>query len=224
MEIELKTSDKVYKHIEDKIIRGIWTTGEKIDSENFLAEQLKVSRVSVRDAIGKLVALGLLEKKKGGGSYVKEVSPANFMDSFLPHIIFGKGNYAEILELRSTLDVLLVKLFIENADDLKMKKIKSIHDKMEKNLNDSENFYQYDMEFHRFIAENSGNDLIFNVYKMLLKIMQFQAKEEYFKLGLETRVKEHLQILKAILDRDIEIAQLYMKRHLERSIKDMKNI
>lgn len=220
----LKPSDKVYKYIEEKIINNYWKKGEKIESENRLAEELGVSRISVRDAISKLVALGLLEKKKGGGSYVREVSATNFMDSYLPHLILGQGNYLEILQLRSALDVLLIRLFIENSDEEKLYGIKLIHDKMEKSLNEPENFYQYDMDFHRFIASNSGNSLICNVYEMILKISERYAKEQYFKLELETRVKEHLQILKSILDKDIEIAQIYMKRHLERTMRDMKKI
>ncbi|MGL6114112.1 MAG: FadR/GntR family transcriptional regulator, partial [Cetobacterium sp.] len=53
MEIKEKASDKVFKYIESKIIQGIWKQGDRIDSENQLAEELKVSRVSVREAIGK---------------------------------------------------------------------------------------------------------------------------------------------------------------------------
>lgn len=221
MELKVTASDKVYKYIEEKIMGNHWKKGERIDSENQIADSMEVSRVSVRDAIGKLVALGLLEKKKGGGSYVKNSSPVDFMNSFIPHLMLGVGNYSEILQLRSALDVLLVKLFIENADKEMMESIKSIHDKMEKNIDNPEKFYEYDMEFHKYIAEHSGNNLIFNVYEMILKMMSYQAKTQYFELELENRVREHLQILKAILDRDIEISQIYMRRHLERTIKDL---
>lgn len=62
--IKEKASDKVFKYIEEKIVLGIWKEGNKIDSENQLAEELMVSRVSVREAIGKMVAMGILYKKK----------------------------------------------------------------------------------------------------------------------------------------------------------------
>ncbi|MGL5057854.1 MAG: FadR/GntR family transcriptional regulator [Fusobacteriaceae bacterium] len=70
-----KASDKVFEYIEEKIVKGIWKEGDKIESENQLAKELNVSRVSVREAISKMVAMGILLKKKGGGSFVKAKRP-----------------------------------------------------------------------------------------------------------------------------------------------------
>lgn len=222
-EIKEKTSDKVYRYIEEKIIRGEWKRGDRIDSENFLAEALGVSRVSVREAIGKLVAMGILEKKKGGGSFVREISSQSFLDTLIPHLMLGEGDYVEILQLRSALDVLAVKLFIENSDlDLK-KSLKSIHENMENSCDKPDEFYQFDMEFHKTIVQGAKNNLVKRVYDMILNIMDYHTKEQYLKLTLDKRVSEHRAILEAILNNDIEIAQIYMKRHLERSISDMKN-
>ncbi|MGL5544719.1 FadR/GntR family transcriptional regulator [Cetobacterium sp.] len=217
-----KASDKVFKYIEEKIVKGIWKEGDKIESENQLAIELNVSRVSVREAISKMVAMGILLKKKGGGSFVKGLTAINFMDNLIPFMILGDGDYIEILEMRSALDTVGVGLFIKNADDETIKEL----DKINKNLNEKDitpdKFFEQDMIFHRFIMKNCGNSLIYKTFEMLLNIMGYHAKEQYFKLPLKDRILEHDLITDAIKKKDLEIAQIYMKRHLERTIFDLK--
>lgn len=220
--IKEKASDKVFKYIEEKIVLGVWKEGDKIDSENQLAEELMVSRVSVREAIGKMVAMGILYKKKGGGSFVKKITPSSFMDNLIPFMILGEGDYIKILELRQALDVVGVGLFIQNATDEMLLHLKYINSKMNEENITPEEFFKQDMIFHKFILENCSNSLIYKVFEMLLNIMGYHAKEQYFKLPLKDRILEHNLITDAIEKRDIEIAQIYMKRHLERTMIDLK--
>ncbi|SJZ86804.1 transcriptional regulator, GntR family [Cetobacterium ceti] len=217
-----KPGDKVLKYLEEKIFQGFWKPGDKIDSENYLAELLGVSRVSVREAISKMVAMGLLIKKRGGGSYVKEITPVDYMDKLLPFLVLGDGDYIEILQLRMSLDVLGVKLFIENKDEYIINELKIIHKKLIENKNNPKEFFMEDMNFHKCIMKGSKNLLIYKVFEMIVQIMGYHAKEQYFQLPLINRIDEHNLILEAILNEDIEIAQIYMKRHLERTISDLK--
>lgn len=217
-----KPGDKVLNYLEEKLFQGLWKPGDKIDSENYLAELLGVSRVSVREAISKMVAMGLLIKKRGGGSYVKEITPVNYMDNLLPFLILGDGDYIEILQLRMSLDVLGVKLFIENKNETMIKELKIIHKKLVENENNPKEFFIEDMNFHKCIMKGSKNLLIYKIFEMIMQIMGYHAKEQYFQLPLINRIDEHKLILKAILNEDIEIAQIYMKRHLERTISDLK--
>lgn len=217
-----KASDKVFKYIEEKIVKGFWGEGDRIDSENQLAEELDVSRVSVREAIGRMVAMGILSKKKGGGSFVKSLTPSSFMDNLIPFMILGEGDYVEILEMRSALDVVGVGLFIKNATNEMIKELDNINKKMNIANIIPEEFFKQDMIFHKFIMKNCGNSLIYKAFEMILNIMGYHAKEQYFKLSLEERVLEHNLITEAIKKKDIEIAQIYMKRHLERTIFDLK--
>lgn len=217
-----KASDKVFKYIEEKIIKGVWKEGDKIESENQLAEGLDVSRVSVREAIGKMVAMGILYKKKGGGSFVKGLTPSCFMDNLIPFMILGEGDYIEILEMRSALDVVGVGLFIKNATDDVIEELNKINKKLNNKDITAEEFFEQDMIFHKFIMKNCGNSLINKTFEMILNIMGYHVKEQYFKLPLKERVLEHDLITEAIKKKDIEIAQIYMKRHLERTIFDLK--
>ena len=66
-----KLSDEIMERIESMLIDGTFLSGQKMPSERELALKFAVSRPSVREAIQKLEAKGLVERKQGGGTFVK---------------------------------------------------------------------------------------------------------------------------------------------------------
>ena len=83
-------TDSLYEHlckcIKKDIIQGNLMPGEKLPSENELTKAMGVSRITVREAIQKLVAINLVETHQGKGSFVKNVilDSALFQESFIP--------------------------------------------------------------------------------------------------------------------------------------------
>ena len=67
----ISANEQVYEYIKDAIINGEWKEGEKIPSETKLAETFEVNRLTVRMALKRLTALGVLETRTGDGTYVK---------------------------------------------------------------------------------------------------------------------------------------------------------
>lgn len=219
-----RTSDKVFKHIKERIIDKTWQPGDKITPELHLVEELGVSRMSVREAIEKLVALNILVKKRGGGTFVNEMSPTDYMDELIPMLMLGGVDYKQVLEFRSAIDVLAVKLFIERADKELFKALRECYEEMVASRDEDEKFFELDMNFHKIICQGSDNPLLHKVIGMIFSIMKGQSKEEYHKLTPDERIEEHGKILLAVEDGDVELAQLYMKRHLERSMKDLEKL
>lgn len=67
-----RLSDDIVDRLEGMILEGTLTSGQRLPAERVLAEQFGVSRPSLREAIQKLVAKGLLVSRQGGGNYVAE--------------------------------------------------------------------------------------------------------------------------------------------------------
>ena len=67
-----KISDVIMAQLEQMILEGSLQPGQKLPPERELAIQFEVSRPSLREAIQKLEAKGLLMRRQGGGTYVKE--------------------------------------------------------------------------------------------------------------------------------------------------------
>ena len=83
-----RISDVVFNKIKAKIISGEWTSGMKIMSEPQLVKELGISRVSVREAIEKMVALNVLTKKHGGGTFVSELNASVYLNSLIALLFY----------------------------------------------------------------------------------------------------------------------------------------
>ena len=67
--VKSSVSQQVFDQLREQILSGSWKPGQKLPSENELAAQFGVSRVTVRNALQKLSGLGLLETRFGEGSF-----------------------------------------------------------------------------------------------------------------------------------------------------------
>ena len=215
-------SNKVFQYIKEKIIDKTWKPGDKITSEIQLAEELQVSRISVREAISKLVAMNVLITKKGGGSFVNSFSTTDYMDELIPFLMIGDINYIEILELRIAIESLAVKLFIERANKDDFDKLKICFNEMLENSENDDIFFEKDIEFHRIISMGSKNPIIEKIENILFKTMEGPSKREYHQLSAKERIEEHKKIIDFIEAKDKQLAMIYLERHLQRTIDDLK--
>lgn len=218
----IKTSEIVFNYIEQKILNGDWKPGDKISTELQLVKDLNVSRMSVREAVEKLVALKLLTKRRGDGTYVNEITPSTNLQNLIPVLTMGKKSYVEILQIRTALDVLCVDLFMKNWDPKLVEQLENLHQNFLNNRNNNENLLGYDEEFHKIIASGSKNKLLLDLNDILFHTLEFYAKTEYNKINFSQRIEEHNKILEAIKNKDSELAKLYMHRHIEGTISKVK--
>lgn len=78
-----RITDDIAKHLEQMILEGVFAVGKRLPAERKLAEQLKVSRPSLREALKKLAAKGLITSKQGHGNIVAEGVGQLFKDSLI---------------------------------------------------------------------------------------------------------------------------------------------
>lgn len=217
-----KISDIVFKNIEEKILSGEWTPGTKIMSEPQLAKELNVSRVSVREAIEKMVALDILKKVQGGGTYVNDITPSTYFNSLIPMILLTKDNYLEILEFRLLIEVESTRLCALRCSDLLIEELEKCYSNMIEYKDDMDKFTLEDLRFHILIMEGSNNSLLIKVYNVLMNLLEYHHKRLFKNLGPSGGIADHGKILEALKIRDPELSSLFVKRHLERTIKDVK--
>ncbi|MCC5910374.1 MAG: FadR family transcriptional regulator [Clostridiaceae bacterium] len=221
---KVHTSEIVYKTIEEKIFNKEWTPGMKIASENQLSQDLGVSRMSVREAVEKMVALNILTKKQGEGTFVNELSASIYLNSLIPMILINKDNLLDVLEFRKVIEVDSAQMCAERCDDETIENLEECFQIMCDNKDQSPKFVQADYQFHMEIAKGTKNSLIIKVNSILTDILKFQQKEINKYLGPESGVEEHKKILHAIKERDANLAALFMKRHIERTINEIHSI
>ncbi len=206
-------SQIVYDHIEELVINGDIKPGERLPSEAKLCETLGVSRVSVRAGIEKLSAIGLVNKKKGGGTYVNKPRSDNYLSVFTPTLLHNT-NYIELLEIRRALDSLAVQLCAQNANETGIRKLRAIVEAME-HADASDDFFILDKKFHLLISKYSKNRFLHNIHLIVWDVIQKTLRPNYNEVMTKDRIAEHRKIFDAIVHKDEDLARLYTVKHLE---------
>ncbi len=218
----VRVNEKVYNTIVEKIANKEWLPGMKISSENQLAQELSVSRMSVREAIGKLVAQGVLCKKKGEGTFVNHLTSSIQLNSLIPDILLEVSNVLEIHEFRLFFEVGSTQLCAGRCSPELIKKLQATYDTMCRVNCISREYAEADFEFHRLIGVGSGNSLITKTNEIMMNMLMAQQLKTNEYLGPSGGLAEHKKILEAIRNRDAEVAGLYMKRHIQVTIDRLK--
>lgn len=215
---------KVFNYVQEKILTGEWDVGDKITPEISLSKELGVSRSVVREAIKKFVALNILSRTQGGGTYVNNLTPNIYFNDIIPNISLNLDGYLEILEVRKALDPLAVSVAMANNCSILTAELIPIVEKMMECKESDKEFHEWDMEFHKKIAECTDNELMTRLYDIISQLLKIHGRRNMDKDNNENeeRLEEHIKILNAIRENDIETAKIFSVRHVESSINEVK--
>lgn len=123
-----RIDDLVYRQLLDNIKTNVWKSGEKLPSENELCAQLNVSRISVRAAIQRLKSIGLVESRKGKGTFVCSNDDLFDFTNFKDTLDLNAVEYREINELRETLERSAVQSIVRNGKPVDMTHIEDAYE------------------------------------------------------------------------------------------------
>lgn len=212
-------SDLVYEQLMDALRSGEWKEGEKIPSENELANTLHVSRMSVRTALQRLSALGLIESRQGEGTFVCEFTGAQYANSLVPITLTGTTQIEHLMEFRKILDCEIAALAAEKADDQVIAALRENYRKHSQMSHDLEESAALDAEFHFTLAQATQNPLIIQVYTVFMKVFEMNMREIVRKMGTNGAMKFHHEIIEAIANRDPSAARKIMRAHIDDTIQ-----
>ena len=108
--------DQVMDGIISQIIDGTLHPGDKLPTEMELCKQFGAGRNSVREAVKKLQAYGILYIKRADGTFVSENYNQKMLDPMLYSIILQKNSWQEFVELRSVIDIGTLNIIIQRKD------------------------------------------------------------------------------------------------------------
>ncbi|MGI9606237.1 MAG: FadR/GntR family transcriptional regulator [Acidimicrobiales bacterium] len=174
LEFEPIARDTVSSQIREQLLRRI-TTGElppgaRMPSERDLAEQFRVARTSVREAMQGLLSLGVIERR-GNRSFVAEHLPSVVVER--PD---GQKDFvSELFETRRVLEVPIFSLAAARADDAARQRVADLAARFRPDLDIGE-FRRLDREFHTTIASSCGNPLLIELYGKVLDEL-FRSRE-----------------------------------------------
>jgi len=207
---------RLYEHVLEQLHRYIaqegLVAGSRLPSERVLAERLRVSRTSVKQAIVVLEVQGLVETKHGGGSYLR--SPILTTDT-IHELLQRRERLPEVLEAREALETKLAALAAERRSDADLTAmelaLRHMRGAVDRNVSAEEN----DLQFHSAVARAGRSRLLMQFYRQLAPKIAELRRESLRQPGRPQRsLEEHHRILDAIRDSDPTRATRAVRRHV----------
>jgi len=209
-------TDEAIEKIKQMIISGRIRPGEKLPREADLAAELGLSRNSLREAVKALSLINVLDVRQGDGTYATSLQPSLLLEALSFIVDFHRDDTVlEFLEVRRILEpaaTAMAALAMRDEDRAKLGDILNATD-IHSPVDD---FVAADLEFHRTIAEGSGN----SVLASLVDSMSMPTTRARVWRGMtephaiEKTMGEHRAIYRAIMSRDPDLARSWATIHI----------
>ncbi len=167
--------DYVVSQILEAIRNGDFKIGDRLPSEQSLAESIGVSRPSVREALGALRIMGIIETVNGVGTVVKS-SNVDFSTeggtAKLSDILIFEANTFEALEARKVLEPAVALYAVETMTKENLSLLESFLLRMEKAAKDLDyaEYHEINKRFHMTIALSTQNSVLINTVNSLIQL------------------------------------------------------
>lgn len=220
-------SEQVCDLIENEIVKGTFAVGDKLPTENELAEMYRVSRTVIREATKILKQKGRLASFVGKGTFVIDETERGIESSLNAMIRMNpETSFNHLIEVREILEPAMAALAATKANEEQIKELEKAVARMDRSIEDDahkDDFLDADSKFHGLLAEATGNPIIAMLVKPLGVLIRQQQQYMAFEVvgGSVHSQKYHRQISEAIKQRDPERARMEMLEHIRQVFTDI---
>lgn len=203
--------DEVASQLRERIFGGELVPGTFLD-EVRLAQQMRISRTPLREALKVLTAEGLVRHEPRRGCFVNEVTEQD-LDEIFPVIALLEGQCARLAAL--------------HASDADLAALEAVHDKLQRHakarrIND---YYAANFAIHEAIIALADNRWLAQVIGDLRKIVKLARLQQLHAPGrLEQSLSEHMAVFAALKARDPDGAEAAMRTHLTRQREALREL
>jgi GntR family transcriptional regulator, transcriptional repressor for pyruvate dehydrogenase complex len=213
---DVQSVDQVVRHVALLIERGQLRPGDRLVPERELAEQLGVSRPTVRAGLHALAAMGVTESRQGAGTFII-AGPPRLGAGPLSFLAALHGfTRDQIFEARKVLEVGAAGLAAEQGHADRLAPMAEEVTGMFATLTEPQKFLIHDVRFHRAIAAAANNPVLLALVEMISSLVYEQRSLTVERAhDLKESAEMHRRIYQAIRDRDPERARQEMTTHLD---------
>ncbi|MGR1582944.1 FadR/GntR family transcriptional regulator [Thalassobius sp. S69A] len=207
------TARYVIETLTTRIVTQEYATEERLPSERQLAQDLGVARNTVREALDQLEVKGMIRRRAGSGSFVT-YNPDGASQAVSP--VAADTGPLQLQVVRGILEPEMVRLAVVNMSPRQIEGLSAVLSKLEAVQADAAAFMRLEEDFHRLIAEGTGNPLLVACYNLVI-----DARRQSFRAAMYRRhltpariaiyQRGYNGLFNAIAARDIEEACEFMK-------------
>jgi DNA-binding FadR family transcriptional regulator len=215
---------RLYEYVSDEIERAIREKeilpGEKLPSENSLADQFNVSRTIIREAFKILTERKLISVEDGRGAFVLSPNSDESTEALSRYIarLDIKESHERLFEMRLMIEPELCHLAAERINKQQIKELQDVMETLQVSIEDPDQWIDADLAFHKLIAKISRNPYALVFIETLLDHMDFLVGSGFLLEGaIDATISSHLEILSAIKNRQSDQARQAMREHILQS-------
>lgn len=210
--------DRLYQgivaQIEALLERGELKPGDQLPPERQLAEQLQVSRASVREALRSLELLGIVETRAGGGTFVRQAQPDDLARP-LTSLISRGHTVADVIDVRGLLEPAIAERAARKIQPAEISELRDILAAQERKVAAGEPYAEEDTRFHELIGQAARNELLVTVVGVIWDVLR-ASREEWLQneKRAQASLEAHRRILAALQRHDPAAAHAAAADHI----------
>lgn len=208
-----KTAELLYEKIVDE---RAYAPGSKLPNENDVAAAMGVSRTTLREAVSYLVAEGVLEVRRGKGTYVTRDLPESMMDMTAIRSRHSSIRAKDLFEMRLIFEPATVALACERASDDELALLREKAERVEELARSGGDWPAADQEFHLELIRASHNEYMRRLYPIIngavSEILQISRNRRHMQ---EIAVADNRLVVDFLMQRDASGARSAMSIHMK---------
>jgi GntR family transcriptional repressor for pyruvate dehydrogenase complex len=214
-------AELVVAYVRRLIEAGDLKAGDRLPPERELAELIGVSRPSVRAGLQSLATVGVVESRRGAGTFVSEGPPLLDINPLALFAALHGIPEHELFEARRVLEIDLAGLAAERATGDHLAAMSEEVMEMFASMNDTRKFLMHDIRFHRAVAAGARNPLLEALMEMVAELFYGHRRDSIDRWeGAAAAADQHRRIYQAIRTGNVEKARLEMGNHLRWAQRD----
>ena len=209
--------DSIVRQIRDDILRGRRKPWDRLPPEQVLAEQFRVSRTGVREAVRVLESQGLVRVRHGyaGGVFVAEVGLTPVLGALETSLQLGQLQVNDLYEARVLFEPTMTRLAVDRGGDMILEQLEANVGRTKAMLSAGSDVFAANLEFHAILARGAGNQVFALVMQALLELLESLDREYPTNRGISRKaVHDHAELVAAFRAKDAARAEQVMVKHL----------
>ena len=206
---------EVARRLMDLFTGGSLDAGTRLPPERQLATTLGVGRSAVREALAALEILGIVDVRPGSGTYLRGTASDLLPQTLRWGLLIGQKNTAELLELRSGLEIYVARLAAGRATSADIAELSGSLRRMTASVTDLKAFARADADFHNALAAAAGNDTLVDMLHVVRSLLQVYAdRAPHDEAAARLAIDEHETVFRAVEAQDADAAASAMAVHM----------
>ncbi len=194
---------------------GALKPGDRLPPERELAQQLNVSRASVREAMRLMDIQGLVIIRPGSGTFITEDTVEVIVQAFSSLLSGPTSAASDIFEMRLILEPQVVSLAAERASDADIRRLEEILEQQKLDIDGGGTGVEFDSEFHFAIAQATKNSALIAVTQAMSDLLSQSRDSTLLSPERSNQsLQSHRRILETIKNRQSKAAEEAMHQHI----------